>query len=67
MFSIFLAKRLGKFSLSFKMSSTFRADACAYGCLFLDLVDLFAVLPFLKNFGFSKTFLGGLVKIKEEV
>ena len=49
------------------MSSTFRADACAYGCLFLDLVDLFAVLPFLKNFGFSKTFLGGLVKIKEEV
>jgi len=31
------------------------------------LVDSFAVLSFSKNFNFSKTFLGGLARIGEEI
>jgi len=35
-----------------------------YDCLFLGLADLFAMLPFSKNFDFFKTFLEGLVRIE---
>ena len=62
---MFLADKLGKFSLSFKILLTFRIDAWVYNCLFLGLVFFFDfVLLFLKNFDFS---LKGLDEIKEEI
>ena len=66
-FSIFLANKLGKFSLSFNISLTFGTDAWAYNCLVLGLVIFFVVLSFLKNLDFSKTSLGSLTMIGEGI
>ena len=63
-FLIFLADRLGKFSLSFKILPIFRANSWAYNCLVLGLAVFFTVLPFLlKNFYFSKVSLDSLARI----
>ena len=65
MFLIFLVDKLGKFSLSFRISPILRANAWAYNVL--SFSDLLAFLPLLlKNFDFSKTFLDGLAGIRGE-
>ena len=63
-----MAKRFEKSSLSFKILSTFEANASVYNCLFLGLVISFALLSFfLKNFDFFNISLDNLNEIEEEI